>query len=106
MRSDFLMRLVALPEIGDLVSRALYLLRPLSESGLCAAIVEPARATGISFDSVALIERLVTSTAATANGLPLAHIHLSQAEPAPERAQATISPQPLHSICRLKADQG
>ncbi len=77
VRGDFLTRLVALPGLGDMVSGALYLLRPLSEEGLREAITEPARASGVSFESEALIQALV-SAGRTEGGLPLLQFALSE----------------------------
>jgi formylglycine-generating enzyme required for sulfatase activity len=77
VRGDFLTRLVALPGLGDMVSGALYLLRPLSEEGLREAITEPARASGMSFESESLIQALVAA-GRTEGGLPLLQFALSE----------------------------
>ncbi|HVG61769.1 MAG TPA: SUMF1/EgtB/PvdO family nonheme iron enzyme [Hyalangium sp.] len=77
VRGDFLTRLAALPGLGDVLSGALYLLRPLSEAGLRDAITEPARARGVTFESEALVEALVAAGRAE-GGLPLLQFALAE----------------------------
>ena len=55
VRGDFLTRLGALPGLGEVIERALYLLRPLTPEGVREAIVGPARSRGVVFESEALI---------------------------------------------------
>ncbi len=76
-RGDFLTRLAALPGLGDVLSGALYLLRPLSEAGLREAIVAPARARGVAFESEALVDALVAAGRAE-GALPLLQFALAE----------------------------
>jgi serine/threonine protein kinase/formylglycine-generating enzyme required for sulfatase activity len=78
VRSDFLARLSALPRLGDRVTRALYLLRPLSPEGVRRAIVGPATLAGLRFESDALVDELVTSCARSPGALPLLQFTLAQ----------------------------
>ena len=59
VRSDFLAPVAALPGLGDEIARALYFLKPLSREGIREAITGPARATGVAFESEALVDTLV-----------------------------------------------
>jgi eukaryotic-like serine/threonine-protein kinase len=78
VRSDFLARLATLPGLGDEVTRALYLLVPLSRQGVREAIVGPARVTGLRFESAALVDELVASAGSSAGELPLLQFALAQ----------------------------
>ena len=71
VRADFLARVAALPGLGDEVERALYFLRPMTAEGLREAIVGPARACGVAFESGALVQDLVDSAARGSGELPL-----------------------------------
>ena len=77
-RADFLVRLALFPGLGDEVSRALYLLRPLSPNQMRQAIVGPASKSGVRFESEALVETLVQSTAGMEGGLPLLQFALAE----------------------------
>jgi formylglycine-generating enzyme required for sulfatase activity len=78
VRSDFLARLATLPGLGDEVTRALYLLKPLSSQGVREAIVGPARITGLRFESAALVDELVASAGSSAGELPLLQFALAR----------------------------
>lgn len=78
VRGDFLARLAAVPGLGDEIQRALYLLRPLSRDKVREAVVGPARAKGISFESDALVEMLVESAARADGSLPLLQFALAE----------------------------
>jgi serine/threonine protein kinase/formylglycine-generating enzyme required for sulfatase activity len=78
IRSDFLGRAAALPALGDDLARGLYLLRPLSPEGIREAIVGPARKMGVAFESEALVDSLVASTARAEGGLPLLQFALAE----------------------------
>jgi formylglycine-generating enzyme required for sulfatase activity len=78
LRSDFLARLSTLPALGDMVTRALYLLKPLSIHGVREAIVGPARITGLRFESGALVDELVASAGSSGGELPLLQFALAQ----------------------------
>jgi formylglycine-generating enzyme required for sulfatase activity len=77
-RSDFLARIALVPGLGDELGHALYFLRPMPPAGIREAIVAPARAKGVHFESEAMIDMLVTETAQTDGGLPLLQFALTQ----------------------------
>jgi eukaryotic-like serine/threonine-protein kinase len=74
-RSDFLPRLAGLM---DEIARALYFLQPLSPAHIREAIVGPAAVKGVSFESDALVDALVASTARAEGGLPLLQFTLAE----------------------------
>ncbi|WNG53101.1 protein kinase [Archangium minus] len=78
VRGDFLMRVCALPGLGDEAERALYILRPMSPEGVREAIVGPARSRGVVFESKELIRTLVESTAQGVGSLPLLQFALAE----------------------------
>ncbi|HVE85562.1 MAG TPA: bifunctional serine/threonine-protein kinase/formylglycine-generating enzyme family protein [Myxococcales bacterium] len=78
VRGDFFTRVAALPALGEQVERALYLLRPMSPEALREAIVSPAHACGVSFESNALIRQLVETTAHGTGSLPLLSFALTE----------------------------
>ncbi|NOK14580.1 bifunctional serine/threonine-protein kinase/formylglycine-generating enzyme family protein [Corallococcus exercitus] len=78
VRGDFLTRLCALPGLGDEAERALYILRPLSPDGVREAIIGPARARGVAFESPELVRTLVASTAHGVGSLPLLQFALAE----------------------------
>nr|WP_224242128.1 SUMF1/EgtB/PvdO family nonheme iron enzyme [Hyalangium gracile] len=77
-RSDCLTRLMALPGLGDELPRALHLLRALSARGLREAIVAPAQALGVRFESEAMVDSLVAAAARADGGLPLLQFTLAE----------------------------
>jgi formylglycine-generating enzyme required for sulfatase activity/predicted Ser/Thr protein kinase len=101
VRSDFITRVAELPQLGSEVTRALYLLPPLSADGTREAIVGPARAKGGSFESSALVNALVAAvadgTVARAVELPLLAFTLAQLWDARDQA-GTITAGALESI--------
>jgi eukaryotic-like serine/threonine-protein kinase len=105
VRSDHLTRVAELPAIGVEVRRAIHLLGPLSADGAREAVVGPARATGLAFESAELVETLVRSVAdpdgrAARSGveLPLLAFTLAQLWEARESATRTISARSLDAI--------
>ncbi len=78
VRSDFLARLATVPGLGDEISRALYILRPLSTDKLREVVVGPAHKKGVSFESESLINQIVESTANADGGLPLLQFALAE----------------------------
>jgi serine/threonine protein kinase/formylglycine-generating enzyme required for sulfatase activity len=97
VRGDFLVRVASLPILGDALSRGLYLLRPLSPEKIREAIVGPARAKGVQFESEALIDELVASTS-RAEGLPLLQFALAELWEARSEPRAPITAAALHAI--------
>jgi formylglycine-generating enzyme required for sulfatase activity len=77
-RSDFLSRLAMLPGLGDEIGRALYFLRPLSGERIREAIVRPAAAKGVRFESDELVTTLVEQTENAPGGLPLLQFTLAE----------------------------
>ena len=77
-RSDFLTRLAVLPYLGDELMRGLYLLRPLAGERVREAIVRPAAAKGVVFESDALVATLVEQAENAPGGLPLLQFTLAQ----------------------------
>ncbi len=77
-RSDFLGRIATVPGIGESVTRTLYILRPLGPDRIREAIVGPAHAKGVLFESQALVSSLVESTANTDGALPLLQFTLAE----------------------------
>jgi eukaryotic-like serine/threonine-protein kinase len=76
VRGDFLTRLARLPALGDEVTRALYLLGPLTQEGIRDAIVGPAHAKGVRFENEEMVERLIDEAADT--HLPLLQFVLAE----------------------------
>ncbi|UQA55053.1 protein kinase domain-containing protein [Polyangium aurulentum] len=98
VRSDFLGRVAALPGIGEDVPRALYLLRPLSLDGIREAILGPSRAKGVAFESDALVDELVASTARAQGGLPLLQFAMAELWQARDEERPVITAQALSAI--------
>jgi formylglycine-generating enzyme required for sulfatase activity len=90
-RSDFLTRLTAVPGLGAAVPGALYLLRALGPEEIREAVVGPARATGVRFESEALVDTLVASASTTGSGLPLLQFALAELWEARNVAAGVIS---------------
>ena len=96
VRSDYLARIATLPGLGDVITRALYLLKPLAPEGVRQAILGPAQAAGITFDPEA-VDTLVASTSAE-GGLPLLQFALAELWEARDHAAGTISVEALARI--------
>jgi serine/threonine protein kinase/formylglycine-generating enzyme required for sulfatase activity len=77
-RSDFLSRLAMLPGLEDEMARGLYFLRPLTGARIREAIVRPAAAKGVTFESEALVDTLVEQTELAPGGLPLLQFTLAE----------------------------
>jgi formylglycine-generating enzyme required for sulfatase activity len=78
LRSDFLARLAMVPGIGERLTQALYILRPLGPDKLREAVVGPVLAKGVMFESPELVNSLVDSTASADGGLPLLQFALAE----------------------------
>lgn len=78
VRGDFLTRIAALPELGTLMTRSLYVLGELSPADVRDAIVGPARAKGARFETAALVDTLVGSIADQPGSLPLLSFALAE----------------------------
>ncbi len=98
VRSDFLTRLAALPLLGDELGRALYFLRPLVGERLREAIVHPAAAKGVTFESDALVDSLVEQTERAPGGLPLLQFALAELWEARDTTAKTIRADALAAV--------
>lgn len=78
VRGDFLTRVAALPDLGAPISRGLHLLRVLSRADLREAVVGPARAKGVRFETDAMVDELVGAAADTPGALPLLQFTLAE----------------------------
>ena len=76
VRGDFLTRVAPLPGLGEELLRGLYFLYPLSPAGVRQAIVGPAQAREVRFESEVMIQQLVT--AGIEGSLPLLQFALSE----------------------------
>jgi serine/threonine protein kinase/formylglycine-generating enzyme required for sulfatase activity/energy-coupling factor transporter ATP-binding protein EcfA2 len=97
-RSDFLTRLGALPGLGEALSRALYLLRPLGRAEVREVVTGPARAKGARFESEALIDTLVESTLRAEGSLPLLQFTLAELWEAREPERGIIPAAALEAL--------
>ena len=77
VRGDFLTRVAAIAELERAITRGLHLLRVLSPSDLRDAIMGPARAHGVAFESPALVDTLIATVAAEPGALPLLQFALA-----------------------------
>src|SRR5262249_26777107 len=68
LRADFLTRFAILPVLGEELARHLYFLKPLEREGLRDVIVGPAEATGLGFESSAMVDELADSAARSGGG--------------------------------------
>ncbi len=98
VRSDFLTRLAAVPPLGDELGRALYFLRPLVGERLREAIVHPAAAKGVTFESDALVDSLVEETERAPGGLPLLQFALAELWEARDREAKVIRADALAAV--------
>lgn len=97
-RSDFLSRLAVLPGLGDDMARGLYFLRPLTGDRIREAIVRPAAAKGVRFESEALVATLVDQTENAPGGLPLLQFTLAELWDAHEVETRTIPSDALAAL--------
>jgi serine/threonine protein kinase/formylglycine-generating enzyme required for sulfatase activity len=99
-RGDFVTRLAEVPGLGDEISRALYVLRPLTAAAAREAVTGPARATGAQFESDEVVDALVPAVAAgdAAVELPLLAFTLSALWDARDPATQMISARSLDAI--------
>ncbi|TMQ17342.1 MAG: hypothetical protein E6J91_10280 [Deltaproteobacteria bacterium] len=101
VRGDFLTRVAALADVAGLapaMTRGLHLLRVLSRPDLREAVVGPARATGIAFESEAMIDALVDTGAAEPGALPLLAFALAELWQARDRARGLITRASLDAL--------
>ena len=96
-RGDFLTRLASLPGLGERLSGAIALLRPLQAEGLREAIVAPARARGVLFESDALVDTLVAA-GRTEGALPLLQFALAELWEARDATRQVIPASALEAL--------
>ena len=70
LRADFYARCAAYPSLSALLARHQYLVGPMDEAGLRAAVEEPARAFGLEFES-GLVDTILEDVASQPGTLPL-----------------------------------
>jgi formylglycine-generating enzyme required for sulfatase activity/predicted Ser/Thr protein kinase len=103
VRGDFVTRIAELPALGSEIERAISLLGPLGAAGARMAVVGPSRATGVRFESEALVDELVAfvadvERARVVAALPLLAFTLAELWEARDRATSTITAGTLASI--------
>lgn len=96
VRGDFLTRAADIPFIGDELSRAIYLLRPLSPAGMREAIVGPAEVLDVRYESSALVDRL--AEAGTESSLPILQFALAELWEARDADAGVITADDLDGI--------
>ncbi|HEU5058923.1 MAG TPA: bifunctional serine/threonine-protein kinase/formylglycine-generating enzyme family protein [Kofleriaceae bacterium] len=97
VRSDFLTRVAAFTGIRDVISRALFLLPPLTRDGIREAIVGPAKLRQVSFESPEMVDLLVDSASSPAS-LPLLQFTLAELWEVRDRENAVIPARALEEI--------
>ncbi len=97
-RSDFLGGIATLPRVGDIASRSLYFLRPLSEHRIREAIVGPAHEKHVRFDPPALVDSLVSWSVQARGALPLLQFALAELWDARDTASDVITADLLDSM--------
>ena len=98
VRGDMVTRLASLPILGEELQRSLYVLRPLEPERLREAVVGPARAYGVSFESETLVNALVEAGQPPKGSLPLLQFALSELWEARDTARAEIPSSALDTI--------
>jgi formylglycine-generating enzyme required for sulfatase activity len=92
VRADFLSRIATLPRLGRELARLLVFVSPLPPDRLRDVITGPASATGVQFESEAMIAELVDATArAGSGGLPLLSFALAELWEARDREHGAIT---------------
>ncbi len=98
VRGDYLTRLAEMPELGGLLEKHIYLVRALDPAGIRAAIVQPARKTGVTFESDELVAELQQATMRARGGMPLLQFALAELWAARDVARGVITRQSLDEI--------
>lgn len=78
LRGDFITQIARIGSIGSALAKSLFLLRPMTEDGIRAAIVKPALRKGITFESDELVDELVRASVEMPGGLPLLEFALAE----------------------------
>jgi formylglycine-generating enzyme required for sulfatase activity len=98
VRGDFLTRVASLPGLGYEITRALYLVRPLTNERMRDVVTGPARAKGVSFESDAMVTTLVESAQQSLGGLPLLQFSLAELWERRDERRALIPETALSSM--------
>jgi formylglycine-generating enzyme required for sulfatase activity len=86
-----LVRVASLPGLSEEITRVVYLLKPLTAEHVREAIIGPARAKGVEFESHELVEGLVKSTVGAEGALPLLQFALAELWEARDAVRNLIS---------------
>ncbi len=95
-RGDFLTRVAEIPELGEEIARAIYLLRPLTRASTTEAITGPAELQGVRFASEELVCELVD--AGIDGSLPLLQFALAELWSVRDTASGMITRADLERI--------
>lgn len=98
LRGDFITQVARIGSIGPVLAKSLFLLRPMNEDGIRAAIVKPAQRKGIAFESDELVDDLVRASAEMPGGLPLLEFALAEIWQARGGESKTLTREVLRSI--------
>jgi eukaryotic-like serine/threonine-protein kinase len=98
VRGDMVTRLASLPGLGEELQRSLFILRPLSPERLREAVVGPARTFGVTFESDAMVDGLVSAGQPPRGSLPLLQFALSELWEARDAGRARIPESALDAI--------
>ncbi|WP_191260955.1 bifunctional serine/threonine-protein kinase/formylglycine-generating enzyme family protein [Comamonas sp. JC664] len=98
VRGDSFTRLATLPGLEDEVARALFLVKPLGPEGTREAVTGPARVTGVAFETEALVDTLVASSAQAPGGLPILQFTLAELWDARDRTTQSIREASLEAL--------
>lgn len=98
VRGDYLSQLANMPELGNILQSALGFIRPLGKDAIRDAIVRPAQATGVDFESEAMVDELVEATAHADGGLPLLQFVLAELWDQRNTEQALITHMALKAM--------
>ena len=98
VRGDFLTRVAALPELGGPMTRGLHLLRVLSAADLREAVVGPARAKGVRYETEAMVDELVGAVAGNPGALPLLQFTLAELWQARDAERGVIPARALEEL--------
>ena len=98
VRGDFLTRVASLPDLGPLLTRSLHLLGVLGAADARQAVVGPARAKGVRFESDAMIQQLTASIDDSPGALPLLQFALAELWERRDTARAIVPQAALDQI--------
>lgn len=98
LRGDFITQLASIGEFGAVLAPSLFLLRPMTEEGIRAAIVKPALRKGVTFESEALVDDLVRASAEMPGGLPLLEFALAEIWQSRAAGESALTKEALRSI--------